>query len=145
VGHCWVGSVVFSNRDANGRRLTCSFSHKEIMEMQCELLVSNFKDPKTIGLVKDNIGRISDGSSSHCAGALKLGMKKAFEKKRGVKLRCNNCDHIWNNSSGSYSSIGSRVYCQNCGGKRYLRCVGCGSDRTSNYSESCQGCGKRFM
>ncbi|KAF9646805.1 hypothetical protein BDM02DRAFT_3118097, partial [Thelephora ganbajun] len=39
---------------------------ERIMEMQCELLTSKFRDPKTIGLVKENIGRISDGSSSHC-------------------------------------------------------------------------------
>ena len=61
------------------------------MEMECELLISSFKDPKTIALVKEDIGRISDGSSSHCAGALKLGLKKGFELKkqqRGVLLRC---------------------------------------------------------
>ena len=48
------------------------------MEMQCDFLVKNMKDPKTIALVKENIRRISDGSSSHCAGALGLILEKAF-------------------------------------------------------------------
>ncbi|KAF9650018.1 hypothetical protein BDM02DRAFT_3128015 [Thelephora ganbajun] len=55
---------------------------EKIMEMQCELLISNLRDQKTIRLVKENIGHISDGSSSHCGGALKLGLKKAFELKK---------------------------------------------------------------
>ena len=52
------------------------------METQCKLLISNFKDPKTIRLMKENIARSSDGSSSHSAGAVKLGLKKAFELKQ---------------------------------------------------------------
>ena len=32
--------------------------------------------------MKENIRKISDGSSPHCAGVLKLGFKKAFELKR---------------------------------------------------------------
>ena len=63
-------------------RLTQLLSQQEIMELQCGLLVSSFRDQKTITRVKENIGRISDGSSSHCAGALKLGLKKAFELKK---------------------------------------------------------------
>ncbi|KAF9642138.1 hypothetical protein BDM02DRAFT_3264568 [Thelephora ganbajun] len=53
-----------------------------IMEMQCELLISNFKDPKTIALVKENIGHISNGSSYYRSSALKLVLKKAFELKK---------------------------------------------------------------
>ncbi|KAF9643565.1 hypothetical protein BDM02DRAFT_3132344 [Thelephora ganbajun] len=55
---------------------------EKITEMQCELLVSSFKGPRAVALVKENIGRISDGSSSQCGNALKLGLKKAFELKR---------------------------------------------------------------
>ncbi|KAF9641851.1 hypothetical protein BDM02DRAFT_3133524, partial [Thelephora ganbajun] len=55
---------------------------ERIMETQCELLISNFRDQKTIRLVKENIGHITDGSSSYCGGALKLGLKKAFELKK---------------------------------------------------------------
>ena len=66
----------------------CSSSHEKIMEMECKLLTSNFKDTKTIGLMKENFGRISNGSSSHCAGALKLGFKNAFElKKQASELK----------------------------------------------------------
>ena len=65
--------------------LTFSFSQENITEMQCELLVSDFRDPKTIALVKETIERISDGSSPHSGGVLKLGLKKAieFKKKKG--------------------------------------------------------------
>lgn len=55
------------------------FSQKEILEMQCDVLVPDLKSPKTITLVKENIRRISDGSSSHCASALNLVLEKAFE------------------------------------------------------------------
>ncbi|KAF9647698.1 hypothetical protein BDM02DRAFT_3187774 [Thelephora ganbajun] len=64
---------------------------EKVMGMQCELLIPNFKNPRTIGVVKENIGHISDRSFSRCGGALKLGLKKAFEQKRqppGVLLRC---------------------------------------------------------
>ena len=130
--------------------LICSFSQDNIMEMQCELLISKFNDPKTIALVKESIGNISDGSSSHCAGALKLGLKKAFDLKKqkrkppGVLLRCvyNGCG--WYNDRISYSSIGSNTYCPHCNSGYYMQCVGCGCSRTRSYP-SCQGCGERFI
>ena len=53
------------------------------MEIQCDLLVSNFNDQKTIALVKENIRQISHGSSSYRADALQLGLVKAFELKKG--------------------------------------------------------------
>ena len=56
----------------------CSFSRDKIMEMQCDLLISNFRNPATITLMQENIGRISDGPSSHHASPLKLGFKKAL-------------------------------------------------------------------
>lgn len=52
------------------------------MEVQCEFLVSNPNDHKTITLVKEKIRHISDGSSSHRADALQLGLEKAFELKK---------------------------------------------------------------
>lgn len=134
--------------------LTCSFSQEKIMEMECELLFSNLKDPKIIALVKENIRRISDGSSPHCAGALRLVLKKAFELKKqqrqppGVLLRCAYISCTSYSNHVSYSSVGPNNYCQNClnyrYGYRYLQCAGCGHDRTSNYA-SCRGCGKRFI
>ncbi|KAF9650022.1 hypothetical protein BDM02DRAFT_1690958 [Thelephora ganbajun] len=123
------------------------------MEMQCELLISNFRDLKTIGLVKENIGHISDGSSSHCGGALKLGLKKAFELKKkkrqppGVLLRCANHSCAWHNNPVSCSSVGSNTYCPNCSCRPYnyyLQCVGCEYERTSSYT-SCQSCGRKFI
>jgi len=120
------------------------------MEMQCDLLVSNSKDPKTMALVKENIGRISDGSSPHCAGALKLGLRKVYELKRKqfVLLRCSASGCAWHTNHISSSTAGSNTLCQNCldhgWGNRYLQCVGCGYNRTSACA-SCQSCKKRFL
>lgn len=117
------------------------------MEMECQLLISNFKDPKTIGLVKARIRNISDGSSSHCAGVLKLGLKKASELKkqnRGMLLRCPRSGCARNTTPVSLSANGSNIYCPNCGyGNYYMQCTGCSYARTSNYT-SCQSCRKRF-
>ena len=58
-----------------------SFSQEEVLEVECELLISNFKTAKTIDLVDENIRHISNGSSPHSTNALKLGLKKAFNRK----------------------------------------------------------------
>jgi len=50
--------------------------------MQSDLLISKLGDPKTITLMKENIGHISDGSQSHRAESLKLGLKKALDLKK---------------------------------------------------------------
>ena len=84
--------------------LTLLFSQEKVMEMECDLLISNFKNAKTIDLVNENIGRISGGSSSHSASALKLGLKKAFDLKKqspGVKLRCSNGNCAWYSNPSS--------------------------------------------
>ena len=129
------------------------FSQEKIMEMQCELLVSNFKDPKTIAHMKENIRRISNGSSSHCTRALKLGFKKALDlKKKGncVSLQCSYTGCAWYAGGVLYSGLTARFdpYCQTCRGragwKHYLQCVGCKSLRTISCA-SCQSCGKRFL
>ena len=118
--------------------------------MECELLISNFKDQKTIGIMKEKIRHISDGSSTHCACALKLGFKKAIELKKrgkGVLLRCSRGGCARNTTPVSYSANGSNTYCQNCQynyGNYYMQCTGCSYSRTSNYT-SCQSCGKKFL
>jgi len=134
------------------------------MEMQCDLLISNLKNPKVITLMKENIEHVSDGSSSYCGGALKLGFKKAFELKkqeRIVLLRCSNPSCGWYTNPVPYSSVGAQVYCPQCSynnsnyysdydyGYRnntryYMQCVGCGYQRTSNFI-SCQRCRKKFL
>lgn len=147
MGYRWVGSVSSSTSRAGYSGLTRSSSHEKIKEMQCELLVSSFKDPKTVERVKDTIERISHGSSSHCAGALKLGFRTAFDlkkKKMSVQLRCSYYNCGWNRNPVSYSAVGSNIYCPNCGRGCYLQCVGCGNNRTGQYT-SCQSCGKRFI
>ena len=148
MDHCWVGSVVSSSCGINDFNLTCSSSHEEIQEMEFELLISNAKNPKTIALVKENIGHISDGSLSHCTGSLKLGLKKAFDLKKqkrqppGVKLRCYNSNCSWHRNHVSLSNVQSNCRCSNC--NNWMQCVGCGYNRTSNYT-SCQNCAKRFI
>ena len=150
MGHGWVGSKGLSST-VRPSGLICLSSQEKIMEMQCELLVSNFKDPKTIAHMKENIKRISDGSSSHSIRALKLGFKKALDLKRksgnGVLLRClySGCTRYTNHIS--YSTVGHSIYCSLClvrGWSHHLQCVGCGSNRTGAYG-ACQNCGKKFL
>ena len=120
------------------------------MDLQCKLLVSKFNNPRSVALVKENIGRMSDGSLPFCAGALKIGLEKAFEPKKqkrqppGVSLRCTYSSCAWYTDHVSYSSVGSNLYCPHCNKGYYLQCVGCGYNRTGDYT-SCQGCGKRFV
>jgi len=149
-----VGSVAYLKLEINIYVLTLSFSQEKIMEMQCELLTSKHNDPGTIALVKENIGHISDGSSSHCAGALKLGFKKAIELKKqkrqppGVLLRCPRYGCARNTTPVPYSTVGGNVYCTNCQynyGNYYMQCVGCSYNRTSGSYLSCQSCGKKFL
>ena len=120
------------------------------MEMECDLLVSNFNNLKTVERMKENIRRISEGSSSHSAGALKLGLEKAFDLRRnGAWLRCPYTACAWYTNYVSHSAIGQNALCQNCcdngWGKRYLQCSGCGNNRTSNKLKSCQSCKKNFL
>jgi len=131
-------------------------SQEKIMEMQCELLISNISDPKTITRMKEIIGHLSDGSSSHSAGALKLGLKKAFELKKqkrqppGVQLQCTYSPCLWYNTPVAYSSAGlhNRGFCQaclnQCYGNRYLQCAGCRGIRAGVYP-TCQSCLKSFV
>ena len=120
------------------------------MEIQCDLLVSNFKGEKTTESVKENIKQISDGSFSYRAGALHLGLEKAFELKKkrrvppGTKLRCsrNGCSGYSNHLS--YFSLGGNLRCNPSFCNWYLACVACGYARTANYA-SCQSCGKNFI
>ena len=125
------------------------------MEAQCELLISNFKDPKTIALVKETIEHIPDGPSSQCADALKLWLKKAFELKKqkvlesGVQLRCTRVGCERHDQPVSYRLAGSSVYCESCYrnyySDRYMECSGCRYRRTVVTHTSCGSCGKKFM
>jgi len=124
------------------------------MDMQCDLLISDLRNPTTIALMQENIGNISDGSSPNCAGALKLGFDKAFELKKRegrVLLQCSNQNCSWHSNPVSYWSVGSETYCPRCPGyeydcytRYYYQCAGCGYQRSSN-NPSCQSCGKEFV
>ena len=151
MGHRSVGSVAFLKSGVSIFTLTPSLSQEKIMEMQCELLTSKYTDPGTIALVKENIGHISDGSSSHCAGALKLGLKKAFELKRQkifALLRCPRVGCERHTTPVTCSTVGANVYCTSCQynyGNYYMQCVGCSYNRTHGSYVSCQSCGRKFL
>jgi len=123
------------------------------MDMLCDLLISDFRNPTTVALMQEKIGRISDGSSPHCAGALNLGFEKAFELKKRegyALLRCSNSNCGWHKNPVPYSSVGSSTYCSQCavysryGHSRHpIQCADCGYPRAGDYA-SCQSCGKRF-
>ncbi|KAF9785406.1 hypothetical protein BJ322DRAFT_828555 [Thelephora terrestris] len=145
--------VVFLRLYGQPLGLTCPPSQEEVMGMEWELLIPKLGDPEKLALVKENVGLISSGSSSHCADTLKLGLKKAFELKkekreRPVKLRCSNSNCARHQDHPPYSSTAmNSPFCQHCfysWGNYYLQCVSCGWDRTGSYS-SCQGCGRRFI
>ena len=134
----------------HGQR-TCYFSQQTVMDMQCDLLVSSFNSPKTSTLMKESIRHLSDGSSPHCAGAMKLGFKKAFDAKKRetcVLLQCSSTSCGWSKTPVSYSFVQSNTYCPHClqsrgRHKRRMLCTGCGHKRKGEYT-SCQGCGKIF-
>ena len=142
MGHCRVGPVVFSNCGVECSKLIRPPSHNEIQEMQCELLTSDFKNPKTVALVKENIEHISDGSLPHRADSLKLALKKAFKQRNGVKLQCysGNCSRYHTHLSRS-SVPRSDNRCSGCGGR--MECVECRADWYGD--PSCRGCGKNHV
>jgi len=111
--------------------------------MQCDLLISDFKNPKTIALVKENIEHISDGSLPHRADSLKLALKKAFTQRNGVKLQCYNrsCSRYNVHVSRSSRSVRSDNRCSDCGGK--MECVGCRADWYGD--PSCRDCKKNHI
>lgn len=119
------------------------------MEMESALFIQNLKDPNLITLVSENIGRIGSGSSSHCAGALKLGLKKGVEFKRqnkGVLVRCPRSGCARYTTPVSYSVLGGGLFCTYCSqthANYYMLCAGCGRNRNGHYT-SCPGCTKRF-
>ena len=139
--------------EANVRELTRSFSQGELMDFQWDLLIANFKDPKTVALVRDRVEDISPDSSSHRASVLKVALKKAFELKKKRRqppvarlLCCNHkCAHYRN--SVSYTQIVADIGCQFCRGfgPAYLfKCANCESVRRID-SSSCERCGSRFV
>ena len=98
---CRFGCPNFVPKFSGQSQLTYSPRQKEILGIQCDRLISDFKGPKTIALVREKIRQIPDGSLSHCARALNLVFQKAFElrKKRRhppwAKLRCSNPGCSW--------------------------------------------------
>ena len=49
--------------------------------MEWELLITNLNDPEMFARVRENVERISLGSSPRSANTLKCGLERAFELK----------------------------------------------------------------
>lgn len=127
--------------------LTGSSSQKDIMDVQCDLLVSDFKNLSTMAQVQTSIKEMFDGSFPHRAAPLRCGLEKAFELKKkkrernGVVLRC------ITSYCGGYRKPVPRIatstnYCQRCACS--LACAGCGYRRT-NHNLTCERCGKYIL
>ena len=142
----WVPSLPLAMGLIGNHRADClSSSHEKIVEIECDLLTSNFRDPKATALVKDKIGHIFDGSLSQCAGSLKHGLKNAFEaKKTYPRLQCTNPFCEWHKNPVPYSSVAPDIYCPECNRGQIMQCTSCRSSRTNNDTR-CQNCGNSFM
>ena len=146
-------SVFFSNFEINNQELTHSLSQEELMNVLWDRLIAKSSTPKMAVLIRDKIGGISTGSSSHRAGVLKVALKKAFELDKyagrypGVRLRCLNYACTRRRVFVSRSEIGSDAICQLCfkpGGQPfYFQCTSCKFGRTDDYMW-CLCCGKMF-
>ena len=156
MGHQRVSRIASSSDGVDRRGLMCPFSQEKVVEMHWDILIPNYQDPKTITLVRENVERISSGSSSYCAVTLKVGLKKAFEFKKKKRLplkphrafvRCSNPSCSYHTSSMSCSpsiTVFHCPYCKSSGlGSYCFQCTSCGHDRTGNYM-SCQNCGGSF-
>lgn len=129
--------------------LTRPISRKKFMDTECELFIPALKDPKFIRLVDENIERIPNGSSSHFAGVLKLGLRKTVELKKwrassGVMLRCSSIGCPWHTNYVLSSSVGSNAHCSRCG-RKSLYCSGCRWEVKATNDSSCFNCRERFM
>jgi hypothetical protein len=121
------------------------------MEMESEVFIPNLKTPRFIALVGEKIGQMSNGSSPHRAGALKLGLKRAIELRKErmnvVQLRCGRPNCPWN-IPVAYAFAGQHIFCQDClwgfESRNHLQCTGCGTQRTGIYP-ACRSCEKKFI
>ena len=119
------------------------FSQKEITKTQCDLLVPNLKNPKTIALVKEDIKNMSDRSPSRCVDVLVTVLEEVFEFKKqhmAVRLRCSGCSR-----TVPYVSIRPKAW--PCCYGHDVNCAYCGSwGGSAKYypCSPCRGCGKRF-
>ena len=120
------------------------FSQGKVKTMESELFILNLKDPRLIGLVRGDIGWIADESSSHFAGALKLGLKKVVGLKRqsmGVQVRCRRCGYRLNTHTSRYYP----APCPICprsdwnDSEYYMECAAC-LDRRTGYNPQCKNC-----
>lgn len=132
------------------REVHSSASHiqQAIAVMKNEHFIPSRKDPKFIGLMKRDIERTSNGSSSNLGGLLKFGFKKAVELKkqgRGTLLRCQsaNCPRSTHPFSRSLLELEPNCGCPSCG-YWYLSCASCG-DFLGPGGSSCNTCGKKLI
>ena len=111
-------------------------------------MILNLKDPQLIGMMSGDIGRVADGTPSHFASALKLGLKKAIELKRrskGILLHCSECgSQLYFKSDWYRTNYESGPPCPSCLGSwseayNVMECDFCRQGVIGGYI-SCQNC-----
>jgi len=122
-------------------------SQQQILEMECQLLFSKFKNEKTISRVQEKIAVATGGNSIHGADALKLGLQTALRLKK-QRPNTGATDGAAPPRSGPIcpkcsmwvrrSVLTSAVWCQRCE-QTYKLCTKCGSLRDLG-RPSCNSC-----
>lgn len=138
-------------------RLTGDFrvlhSEERVAEMECQLLLSKFKNEATISRAEDKIRGTPGSHLAHRAGAFKLALRGALDAKRshaqtdiieGVMLQCCSTSCVGHSEHVSYSTVKPNGACPRC--DVYLvQCVGCKSVRYDLSLVQCNSCGKKFL
>jgi len=131
-------------------------NEQQVVEMECELLFSKFKNKSTISRVEEKISSTPGNHLVHRARAFKLGLRAALDTKKGnhchgsqagttegVALRCTSSHCKGHGEPMSYSSAGHNLYCPRCD-SLLMQCAGCGWIRW-RVQPSCSSCNKRFV
>ncbi|KAF9778320.1 hypothetical protein BJ322DRAFT_494099 [Thelephora terrestris] len=136
-----------------------SAGEQQIIEMECRLLFSKFKNEATTSRMQEKISSIPGNHLAHCAGALKLGLRAALDLKKqepqagitdpragaekGAKLRCWSTSCPGHREHMPYSLVGSLLHCPRCN-YSIMECVGCENLRGGVY-DRCKSCHKKFL
>lgn len=131
-------------------------SEQQVIEMECQLLFSEFKDEDMMARVQEKLDNMPGNHLAHCAGAFKLGLRTALGldprkpdppliQTEGVMLRCRSryCPGYWESFPFSLVGSGKDRACPRCN-SYFLHCTGCGQVRNGNLAR-CSSCRKKFL
>jgi len=126
---------------------------RQILEMECRLLFSKFKNKATMSLVQEKIGETFGNRFAHRADAFKLGLRAALDLKErdpavdmmdAVMLRCRSLDCPGHDERIPYTlAMSSRGLCPRCK-KFHMQCAGCAHVRMDT-NPWCKSCRKLFL